>query len=41
MFKRKLPAGPHTIVLLAPDTGATLVERHVTLTAGDTLSVNQ
>ncbi len=41
MLNRQLPAGPHTLQLLAPDTGAIVFEKAFELQAGATLSFRQ
>ena len=40
MFHRKLPAGPHTIELLAPDTGAVVVTRQIAIEDGATAKIS-
>ncbi len=41
MFHKKLPAGPHTIELLAPDTGEVVTTRSITIEDGATAKVAQ
>jgi len=40
MFHRRLPAGPHTIELLAPDTGAVVATKAISIEDGATIKVS-